>query len=245
MAKNKDDNKKLLSDKQLFLAISKGNEEAFRLFFDRYHQKMWSFVLTLVHSPHIAEEIVQETFIKLWECRNLLADVIKPDDFLFIMMRNHLFNTLRNLTREEKQKMQLLKQLRIADTYLDHYWMEVQEATQILEQIVARLPAQQQKVIHLSRELGLSHQEIADQLSISKHTVNEYLVAALKTCRKQLKRMGFTYFFILPPLILGSFGVFTVNDKTQIHENKKGTSGKEETVGKTVAKIQRSHLQQQ
>jgi len=183
----------LTTDKQLFVAISEGDERAFRLIFDRYRQKTWSFVLTLVKSQHIAEEIIQESFIKLWENRKALAEVKNPDDYLFIFVRNHLFNTLRNMTREEKKKAQLKKNLEQREVYMDHYWLEVQQAAQMLEQIIARLPNQQKKIILLKREKALSLQEIADKLKISKNTVKKHLSVALKTCRKQLVRMGVQY----------------------------------------------------
>ena len=236
MTTNKNSNKSLLSDKQLFLAISKGNEEAFRLIFERYHQRMWSFAMTLVKLSHVAEDIVQESFIKLWECRDMLSDIKKPDDFIFILVRNHALNSFRGLGREEKRKLRFREHLRQQSVYAD-YWLEAEQATQILEQIIAQLPTQQQKVIRLSRDSGLSHQDIAEQLKISKTTVNKHLVIALKTCREQLKRMGFSYFFLIPLLIVGSSGVFNIDDKKRTDENN------EETNRGTVEKIQHQHLQ--
>ena len=226
----------LISDQQIFLAISEGSEAAFRMFFERYRQRMWTFVMTIIKSPHIAEDIVQESFIKLWECRNMLADVEKPNVFIFVLVKNRAFDALRKLVHEEEVREQVWEQIKQQSAYSD-YWLEAEQAEQILGQIIARLPAQQQKILHLSRELGLSHQEIANQLKISKNTVKNHIVAALKTCREQLKRMGFSYFFLLPLVLLGPVYVLNTYDNKRINENK------EKTVGGTVEEIQHQHLQ--
>ena len=233
-------NKGLISDNQLFLAISRGSESAFRFIFERYHQRMWAFVMTLVKSPHIAEDIVQESFIKLWECRAILADVKKPNDFIFILVRNHALDSLRKLTREDKERErdQVWEDLKRQSVYVD-YWLEAKQAAQILEQIIAQLPCQQQKVIRLRHNRGLSHQEIADYLQISKNTVKKHLAIALKTCREELKRMGFSYFFVLPLLLFDPVFVFNIDDNTRIDEQN------EETYRGTVAKVQHQHLQQE
>jgi len=224
--------KNLIPDEQLFLAISEDSEMAFQHIFERYYQPMWSFVMTLVKSSHIAEDIVQESFIKLWGCRNILAEVKKPSDFIFILVRNHALDIIRKLAREqkEKRKEQLWEDLKQQSIHSD-YWLEMKQATEILKQIIDQLPAQQQKIMHLSRELGLSHQDIADQLKISKNTVKNHLVVALKTCREQLKKIGFSYFFVLPLVLSGPDFVFRANDEKQTDEKNK------QTLGKTVAEV--------
>ena len=230
-------NKGLISDKQLFLAVSTGSEMAFQFVFERYRQPMWSFVMTLVKSPHIAEDIVQESFIKLWECRGTLADVVNPKDFIFILVRNRALDVLRKLAHQEKEKEHVWEQLKQQSDYSD-YWLEAEQAAQILKDIIAKLPAQQQKVIHMSRDLGLSHQDIANQLKISQNTVKKHIVIALKTCREQLRRIGFSYFFILPLLPPASTYVFSIDDEKRSYEKN------EQTTGGAVAEIQHKHLQQ-
>jgi len=187
---------------------------------------MWQFAITIVKSEHIAEDIVQESFIKLWESRNILAEVKKPNDFIFILVRNHAFDVLRKLAREEKEleREQVWETLKQQSAYSD-YWLEAKQTTQILEQIIAQLPAQQQKVIRMSREEGLSHQDIAEHLKISKNTVKKHLVVALRTCREQLKRLGFSYFFILPLLLFTPVFVFNVDDQNRSYETNEQTIG--------------------
>ena len=180
-------NTALFTDKQLFTLISQGSEHAFRLIFERYQRRMWLFVVALVKSTCVAEEIVQESFIKLWNYRDLLANVKNPDDFIFILMRNHALNWLRKWVSEQKGKTQLWEVMKQQSAYYD-YSIEAKEMEQVVEQIIARLPAQQRNIFHLSRDMALSHQEIADQLNLSKNTVKNHLVAAFKSIRTQLRR---------------------------------------------------------
>lgn len=88
------------SDKQLFNEVSIGDERAFRILYNRYYQRMYSFACKVVKSSHVAEEIIQEVFIRLWEQRELLSEVKNPDNYVFIVIRNHTFNYLRTAARE-------------------------------------------------------------------------------------------------------------------------------------------------
>jgi len=81
--------------------------------------------------------------------------------------------------------------------------------------------------------LNLSHQDIADELKISKNTVKKHISIALKTCRKQLKRLGFSYYFILPLLLPPSLSVFSVDYEKN-----------DDIFGKTVVEICHEHLRQ-
>lgn len=92
------------TDKQLFKEVSEGNEQAFQLVFKRYYQRMFSFAGTVVKSPHLAEEIVQEVFIRLWEQRELLAEISNPENYFFIVIRNRAYNYLRAAANEQSRR---------------------------------------------------------------------------------------------------------------------------------------------
>ena len=220
-------------DKQLFLAINENCEDAFHIVFERYRQPMWSFAMTVVKVPEIAEDVVQESFIKLWEVRETLANVDKPKDFIFILVRNRALDALRRMAHQEKEREKLWQHLKAQCPNYSGYYLEAEQAEDILKGIIEKLPAQQQKAFKMSRDLNLSHQDIADELKISKNTVKKHISIALKTCREQLKRLGFSYYFILPLLLPASLSVFSMND------------GKNEPIfGETVVEICDEHLQQ-
>ncbi len=186
----------LFSEKQLFEKINEESEWAFQVLFKRYYPRMLSFVGKVVKSPYVAEEIVQEVFIRLWENRYMLNEVKNPKDYLFIMVRNHALNYLRAAAREQSRREQLWEDLEKRAANI-HATLEEQEAGQWLEKIVAKLSPQQQKVFRLSREQGLSHQEIANELHLSKNTVKKHVAESLKTFKLYLKESGLLLFSFL------------------------------------------------
>ena len=176
----------LLSDRHLFKEVCDGDERAFQHLFTRYYPRMISFAGMMVKSPYAAEEIVQEVFIRLWEQREVLAEVKSPENFVFIVIRNHTFNYLRAAANEQNRREQLWEALqqRAADETIT---LEMQEADQFFEKILAKLSPQQQKIFRMSREEGFSHQQIADELQLSKDTVKKHIANSLKVFKSYLK----------------------------------------------------------
>lgn len=176
----------LLSDKQLFKEVSEGNEQAFQQLYNRYYQRIYSFAVKVVKSTHVAEEVVQEVFIRLWEQRELLSEVKSPDNYLFIVIRNHVFNHLRTAANELNRREQLWEafQQRVAD---EATTLEAQEAEQFLDLLLAKLSPQQRIIFRMSREEGFSHQQIADELHLSKNTVKKHIANSLKIFKTHLR----------------------------------------------------------
>ncbi|MEL7598786.1 MAG: RNA polymerase sigma-70 factor [Proteiniphilum sp.] len=174
------------SEKQLFKEISEGNERAFQLIFTRYYPRMISFADKMVKSPHVAEEIVQEAFIRLWEQRELLTEIKNPENYFFIVIRNHALNYLRAAANELKRREQLWDAMeqRAVDGITT---MEMEEADQFFEKILEKLSPQQRKIFRMSREEGFSHQQIADELHLSKNTVKKHMAESLKIFKASLK----------------------------------------------------------
>ncbi len=189
-----------LSEKHLFKKVSEGNELAFQLLFEQYYQRMLSFVYSLVKSSFAAEEIVQEAFIRLWENRDLLADVRKPDDYIFIIVRNHALNYLRQLAKEQKQRVQLWECVKQQAVYTAEPFEE-QEAEQLWQKILAKLSPQKQKIFRLSRDMGLTQQEIATQLKLSKNTIKNQIVDSLKVVKEHLKHSYLLFLLALQSIV--------------------------------------------
>src|SRR5690625_1723064 len=84
------------TDTELGLKIRRGNEEAFRQIYDRYHIQMFYIARKYVKSTELAEDAVQETFIKFWNKRHSLDETQSLSGYLFTILRNHLINMLRD-----------------------------------------------------------------------------------------------------------------------------------------------------
>ena len=156
----------------------------------------------MVHSSHAAEEIVQEVFIRLWEHREMLTEVKSPADFIFILVRNYTLNYLRSMLKEEEGRERLWAALeqRASQAHADTP-LETKETAQLLQKIVAKLTDQQRRVFRMSREEGLSHQEIASELHISKNTVKKHVADSIKMVKVHLKELGFPLLIFFSPFL--------------------------------------------
>jgi RNA polymerase sigma-70 factor (family 1) len=181
--------KSMLSDRHLFERISEGEEQAFHLFFRRYHQRMVTFTGKVVKLPHVAEEIVQEVFIRIWENRGTLADIRNPEDYLFILIRNHALNHLCAAAIEERRREQLWEALEQQAADMTSA-LEIKEAEAFFAKILAKLTPQQQLIFRMNREEGLSHLQIAEKLNLSRHTVKKHVANSMKIFKANLKYFG-------------------------------------------------------
>ncbi|GAC1314750.1 MAG: RNA polymerase sigma-70 factor [Mucilaginibacter sp.] len=162
-------------DKELFIQIAAGNEYAFRQLFNAYHQQLGAYIFRITGSIELAEEIVQDVFLKIWMNRETLEGVRNFKAYLFIVSKNHALNCLRKLIKERLKKQQLeeyIAETPISDSdNLTPYYS-------VLDEAIDQLPAQQQKVYLLSRHERLKYSEIAERLDISHETVKKYLQIA-------------------------------------------------------------------
>jgi RNA polymerase sigma-70 factor (family 1) len=175
------------ADHSLLLRVAKEDETAFAMLIARYRKRVFSFCLTFAVRYEEAEELTQDIFIKLWQNRTALASVDSFADYLFIVSRNHLVSYIRKRVKEEvvTDTAALADELGIPDLQL-----QVKELQKIIDDGIARMPVQQQTVFRLSREEGLSYEEIATQLNISRSTVKWHIIAGLNALRQYVRLNG-------------------------------------------------------
>jgi RNA polymerase sigma-70 factor (ECF subfamily) len=189
-----------IADHELILLIAAGSIEAFRQLFDKYRNKIFSMACKFTGSDDVAEDAVQEVFIKLWLNKEKLLKVDNFNAYLNTVVRNHIFNYLRKIALEQKFLLKLAarKKQKNKDTFDSVSYNELQS---LIYKAVSELPVQQKKVYNLSRVDGLKHEEIAEKMGISRHTVKGHLVAALNHIRNFLLANG----ELAPILILIEF----------------------------------------
>jgi len=177
----------LYTDRELLQQVAEGNKQAFRLLFDLYRVRLFSFVLQLTSSRVDAEEIVQDVFTKLWESRSSLTDIEYPGKYIYTIARNKTFNHLTKIARDRQLMQQLLANLSQSDNPVEEI-LQAQESQRLIEEAVKRLSDQRQTIFRLSREQGLNHEQIAAHLGLSKSRVKNMLVEILKHIRDYLAR---------------------------------------------------------
>ena len=174
------------TEKELLLLASQGSEPAFTLLFNRYKHKLYSYLLSLTASPEIAEDIIQDTFLKLWKNRSSIEAIDHLGGYLFKTTRNLAINAFKRMSKETIILSKLQSQQNSVNTKADDT-LVVKEAEQLLYQTIQNLPPQQKLIYTLSREQGLKHEDIAHQLHLSPSTVRNHIVQALRTIRKKFE----------------------------------------------------------
>lgn len=175
------------NDEELFARIAEDDHKAYRTFFYRYNTKVYYFILHLVKVHAEAEELTQDVFLKLWVSRKLLRSVNNAGNYLFVMARNRSLDHLQKCVAEKNMKREL-------EALLSHQSNPVNEAVfyrqskDLIAIAVMRLPAQQRRIYCLSKELGLTRQEIAARLSISPNTVKNHLRVAVTSIQQYLRQ---------------------------------------------------------
>lgn len=175
------------NERQLLLQASEGSEEAFTALFHAYRDKLYVFIYKLSGSKEIAEDVVQDVFLKIWQQRGRLNVIDHFNAFVYRMSFNHAINLLKRLSKETLILMEVKQREGSGPSQPDeqlifHY---VQES---IAEIIRYLPPQQQAVYRLSREEYLKQEDIAKRLDISISTVQNHMTQALRTIREKLRQ---------------------------------------------------------
>jgi RNA polymerase sigma-70 factor, ECF subfamily len=175
-----------LLEKQVLETLQLGNESAFEMIFRTYYQPLCRYAYSFLQDKEEAEEVVQSSFITVWDKRNSLTIETSVKSYLYRMVRNGCLNVIKH---EKVKQQHVAHELAVMEVSHESVSQKVQAAeleTKISEAIKT-LPEQCRLVFQLSRFEELKYQEIADQLQISIKTVENHMGKALKLMRVQLK----------------------------------------------------------
>jgi len=184
------DSSALHNDRLIFQRIARGDAQAFAEFYEAYAVKLALYVSRFLGSELWAEEIVHDTFLKLWSIRETLTTVETPAAFVYRMIANRAKDHLKHQEHEVKLQQHLVRQLQLANTNTTQDQLDYQIGEKLYRQAIQQLPAQRALVFKMRHEQGMSYDEIAAVLDLSRHTVRNLLNLALKDIRSYLLKHG-------------------------------------------------------
>jgi RNA polymerase sigma-70 factor (ECF subfamily) len=165
--------------------ISESDENAFTLLFHRYVPRLLPFAQKLTKEQAVAENIIQETFLKIWLGRDKLEGIESPSAWLYRIAANECYKVLRRKVLAGKIAAPT------EEVEFTQETIQLRELSVLVKEAVATLPEQRRKIYLLSRESGMTIPQIAVALQLSPSTVKNTLVTSLKTVREFLERRGY------------------------------------------------------
>jgi RNA polymerase sigma-70 factor (family 1) len=176
-------------EKLLLAAVAAGDRGAFNQLYSAHINNVYNYIYLFTKSKEETEELLQEVFVHLWEKREMLAEVVSFKNYLFRAAKNRLITNVRHMQVKHK----VLSQIRQSTDDTQHtteYDVAYKEYHQVLQRAIAKLPPKRRLIFRMNIENGLSYDEIAHQLQISKSVVKNQFYKALDFIRQYLIQHG-------------------------------------------------------
>jgi len=182
----------------LLTRLKSGDQESLSTLYYLYNDQLIYYVQRAAKSPFLAEDVVHDTFLKVWQNRDQL-DTSKPiRPYLFVIAKRTLLNFLRR-ARHEGQIISEIKKYALEEDHSTQRLLEYNESNRLINQAIDNLSGQVKRTFLCCRVEGMSYKQAAELLQITESTVNKHMSKALHLIREYLKiRTGKTFilFFI-------------------------------------------------
>ena len=165
--------------------IQSGDLQAFEQLYNLYKVQVFNFCFSILKSNADAQEVVQDIFLKVWQFRNQYNEITSFNGFLYRIAKNLTLNKIRKKAGQPEKFDSLQDDFSIINQTENEVLFE--ETKEILDTAIEALPPKRQEIFRLSREEGLSNEEIAKKLDISINTVKGQMRKALAFLKSYLE----------------------------------------------------------
>lgn len=184
--------KPLRDEKDVLAKIAEGDQHAFTILFNHYQRDVFVHSKRLTPSEDDALEVVQDIFIKIWMARERLKSIENFGGYLNRIVRNQIFDVLRQIAQETESQLKFQK----VNTELDDstgQLLDYKDAVNILNGALSDLAPQQKLVYKLCHQEGMKYEEAALEMNISTETVRAHMKLALKKIRAHFRKHAVLY----------------------------------------------------
>lgn len=172
-------------DREWLDRVAEGDEEAFYLLFTEYHTRLRPFVRRLLHSAFAEEEVLQETFIRVWLHRDELPAIQNLNAWMFRVASRECLSYIRRQDSEGR-RLDRLADRPAAGPETPEERLDADEIGRVIRATIDQMPERRRQIFRMSRDQGLKPAEIARELSLSVATVKNILSQALRDIRERL-----------------------------------------------------------
>lgn len=173
-------------ENELIKRLRENNKEAFIEIYNHYQKPLHAFIIRFVKVPAYAEDILQDVFLKVWEIRSRLNPDLSFKAYLYRISRNLIYKFLKKAASDETLLANAMHHFKPDnnEVELNFQWKEYEEK---INEAILKLPPKRQIVFKLCREQNKSYDEISKELGISRNTVKEHMVMAMRNISEYLK----------------------------------------------------------
>jgi RNA polymerase sigma-70 factor (family 1) len=178
----------LHNERELLQQVSHGDREAFKILYTACYPSVQRYISLFETSGQVLDELTQDVFVRIWEKRARLMEVESFKGYLFMVTRNVVFNFIRAIRVRRKVK-ELDETVAVHNDDLENELLFKQYYAMAIE-AVEKLPPGRRKVLKMSIYEGLTLDEIAARLGITRSGVKKQLYAATAFVRQYLQEHG-------------------------------------------------------
>jgi RNA polymerase sigma-70 factor (ECF subfamily) len=169
--------------------VATGNRPAFTQLYTTYLKDLYRYIFLFTKSKEESEEILQDIFIKIWENREKLPEIDSFKNYLFRFAKNKLLDKIRHLQIRSRVLSEIKRTKNISETTTSDQ-CAYREYYKVVQQAMEKLPPKRKLIFRLNIENGLSQDEIASELNISKSVVQKQIGRASLFVRAYLFKHG-------------------------------------------------------
>ncbi|ACU64143.1 RNA polymerase sigma factor [Chitinophaga pinensis] len=178
------------SEEEVLLRMMQGDESAFTKIYRHYHASLYVYLLRFCKVPSLAEDLVHDVFLKVWEIRDRINPELSFTGYLYRIARNHVIKTIDKLTTDKNFRDQLFSQLEDVSAVQPEQQVRTKEYDRLFQEALVRMPPQRLNVFKLCRQEGKSYDEVALLLGISRNAVKKHMVLGMRFIYDYVHRHG-------------------------------------------------------
>ncbi|MEO8584445.1 MAG: sigma-70 family RNA polymerase sigma factor [Flavitalea sp.] len=185
-------------EQELLQHLAAGDQSAFDELFCLNWDHVYSAALVMTKSPDLADDIAQDAFLAVWKNRYNMCTIQNFKGFLHTSVKFLVHKKLRRMKVEDAYTHYLANKLSSQTNRSEQEEsLALKQLQEFLQQGIAQLPPQQQRAFKLSREQGLTHEQISELMGVSKKTVKDYIVRSIAYLRPYAEQYcGFLVFIL-------------------------------------------------
>lgn len=173
------------NEKKLLLRLRAGDGSALDYFYQQYSFSIYQKLINLVKLEAVAEELLQDVFVKIWENRHRIDPEQSFRSYFYVIAQNLVFDFYRKLARDRRLQKEVKAISCEGYEHVDEH-ISLLETQNLITEAINNLPAQQKRIFTLCKLEGKSYEDVSTLLGISTSTINNHIVQATKRIKRQV-----------------------------------------------------------